>query len=205
MNIEVNAQSSIKLNLDKVIYFDPYLIKNSSCDADYVFITHSHYDHYSFDDILKVMNSNTKFIVPNSVYLDLKDRFKNEIIVVEPGKNYLVDNMSVLCTYAYNINKPYHKKSDLFVGYVVDVDGVKYFVAGDTDNVDELSDIVCDYAFVPIGGTYTMDYVEASDLINKIKPKYTIPIHYKTIVGSDEDVKKFSDRVEKVINVCIKF
>ena len=45
-NIVVNTQSSIKLVLDKVVYFDPYKIEDNVNDADIIFITHDHYDHF---------------------------------------------------------------------------------------------------------------------------------------------------------------
>ena len=56
--ITLNYQSSIRIEKNgKVIYFDPYKIESNSNDADYIFITHSHYDHYSEDDIKKVMKT----------------------------------------------------------------------------------------------------------------------------------------------------
>ena len=202
-NVIVNAQSSIKLNLSKIIYFDPYMIEENYNDADYIFITHSHYDHFSLEDISKVICEKTKIIVPLSMK-DLVFPFSNEIIFVEPNNSY---NLGVVfdTVVSYNINKSFHKKSDGFVGYVVNIDGYSYYVAGDTDNLEELRSIKCDYAFVPIGGTYTMNYKDASDLINVIKPKFAIPTHYKTIVGSDEDAVNFKDLIDKEISVHILF
>ena len=69
--------------------------------------------------------------------------------------------------------------------------------------VDELNDITCDIALICIGGTYTCDYIEASNLINKIKPKFTIPIHYSTVVGSVEDAYKFKELVSSSTDVKI--
>ena len=69
----------------------------------------------------------------------------------------------------------------------------------------ENKNVKCDIALVPIGGTYTMDYTEAAELINTIKPKTVIPTHYKTIVGSDEDAKKFSELLDKNIECIIKY
>jgi phosphoribosyl 1,2-cyclic phosphodiesterase len=44
--ISVNTQSSIKINGDKIIYFDPFKIEKETHDADIIFFTHEHYDHY---------------------------------------------------------------------------------------------------------------------------------------------------------------
>lgn len=53
MNIQVNCNNSIKLIGSKIIYIDPYEIERESHDADYIFCTHSHYDHFSPEDIKK--------------------------------------------------------------------------------------------------------------------------------------------------------
>ena len=57
-NIEVLIHSSIKINKGKVIYIDPYKIDKEYNDADFIFITHSHYDHFSEKDIIKVIKNN---------------------------------------------------------------------------------------------------------------------------------------------------
>ena len=57
MKTKLNAQSSIKITAEKTIYFDPYLIKEESHDADFILITHDHYDHFDLDSINKISNS----------------------------------------------------------------------------------------------------------------------------------------------------
>ena len=64
MKIEVLQHASIKLSGDKVIYFDPYDIKEKINDADYIFITHDHYDHYDEESINNIKKDTTKIIVP---------------------------------------------------------------------------------------------------------------------------------------------
>ena len=53
---EINLlfHNSIRYKKDLTIYFDPFKINENYNDADIIFITHSHYDHYSKEDILKV-------------------------------------------------------------------------------------------------------------------------------------------------------
>ena len=62
-NVEVLCHSSIKINKEKVIYIDPFKIDKNYNDADIIFITHDHYDHYSEDDIDKVINENCKTVM----------------------------------------------------------------------------------------------------------------------------------------------
>ena len=56
---------------------------------------------------------------------------------------------------------------------------------------EENRKVKCDVAFVPVGGTYTMDFKEAAQLINIIKPKFAIPVHYGSVVGSKQDATDF--------------
>lgn len=192
-NITVNFHASIKIKYnDKNIYFDPYKIKEKINDADYIFITHSHYDHYSKEDILKIINSNTKIIVTNDLKeeilnLDIND---NNILIVEPNNEYKIDDIYFKTIPSYNIGKDFHKKTYNWVGYLVYLEDVSYYIPGDTDVTDEFKDVICDVLFVPVGGTYTMDYKEAISAVNNMNVKYAIPIHYG-LVGSKDDAINF--------------
>ena len=159
-NVEVLCHSSIKINKEKVIYIDPFKIEKNYNDADIVFITHDHYDHYSEEDIDKVINENTIIIIPEELLTKLlrKGINKNAIITVEPNEKYI---------------------------------DIRYYIAGDTDITEENRKVKCDVAFVPVGGTYTIDFKEAAQLINIIKPKFAIPVHYGSVVGSKQDATDF--------------
>ena len=65
--IEVLCHSSIRINKGKVIYFDPFKIKQDYNDADIIFITHDHYDHYSESDIDKVIKNDTIIVAPEKL------------------------------------------------------------------------------------------------------------------------------------------
>lgn len=202
-DILLNAQSSIRIisNDGLVIYFDPYKLENIEKKADYIFITHAHYDHFSMEDIEKIMKSDTKFIVP----LSMKDEvvhLKN-IFYVKPNETYKLDNLEYKTIPAYNTNKKFHLREYNWVGYIINIDDNIIYIAGDTDNINEIKNIKCDIAFVPIGGIYTMDVNEAVSLIKNIRPNITIPIHYKTIVGSINDAYKFKSLLNDVTDVRI--
>ena len=66
-NVEVLYHSSIKIKDNKIIYIDPFKIDKDYNDADIVFITHDHFDHYSEEDIDKVINENTIIIIPEEL------------------------------------------------------------------------------------------------------------------------------------------
>lgn len=192
-NIQVLYHSSIRINKEKIIYIDPFKINKNYNDADIIFITHDHYDHYSEEDIDKVINENTTIIIPEELLTKLlrKGINKNAIITVEPNKNYMLQGIKFETIPAYNTNKTFHPKENGWVGYIITINNVRYYIAGDTDITDENQKVKCDVAFVPVGGTYTMDFKEAASLINEIKPKIAIPIHYGSVVGTEKDAIDF--------------
>ena len=195
-NIEVLYHSSIRINKEKTIYIDPFKIKKNYNDADLIFITHDHYDHYSKEDIEKVKNQNTIIIIPEKMLTrTLEDGYMSDA-----EKKYTVEGINFETISSYNTNKQFHPKENKWVGYIIELNGVRYYIAGDTDITDENRKVKCDVAFVPVGGTYTMDFKEAVSLVNEIKPKITVPIHYGSIVGTKQDADNFS----KLVNPEIK-
>ena len=192
-DIEVLYHSSIRISKNKVIYIDPFKIDKNYNDADIVFITHDHFDHYSEEDIDKVINENTTIIIPEELLTKIlrKGINKNAVITVESNKEYMVQGIKFETIPAYNTNKPFHPKENNWVGYIITLDGIRYYIAGDTDITEENRKVKCDVAFVPVGGTYTMDFKEAAQLINEIQPKIAVPIHYGSVVGTKQDATDF--------------
>lgn len=200
-NIEVLCHSSIKINKGKIIYFDPFKIDKNYNDADIIFITHNHYDHYSREDIKKVIKQDTIIIVPKDLLSELLESgYKKEhIIAVNPEETHTVEGIKFQTVPAYNINKQFHPKENGWVGYIIELEGIRYYIAGDTDITEENKKVKCDIAFVPVGGTYTMDFKEAAYLVNEIKPKIAVPIHYGSIVGTKQDAIEFAKLVHSEI------
>lgn len=204
-NIEVLCHSSIRISKEKVIYIDPFKINKNYNDADIIFITHDHYDHYSEEDIDKVIKEDTTIVISKDLLKKLlkKGINKNAIIVAEPNKEYETQGIKFNTIPAYNINKKFHPKENNWLGYIITINNVKYYVAGDTDITDENRKVKCDVAFVPVGGTYTMDFKEAARLINEIKPKIAVPIHYGSIVGTKQDARNFINLLNSEIKGVI--
>ena len=199
-NISINCQSSIKISDGLTIYFDPYDIKEKVDNvdkADYIFITHPHWDHFDLDSINNLVNEKTIIIGPSSVIEKLDSNYKT--LEVKPENIYNLNNISFMTVPAYNIDKEYHPKDAGYVGYIVTLNNVTYYIAGDTDVLDELKVIKADVIFLPVGGTYTMTREEAVDLANTIKPKYAVPIHYGLAVGDELDAKYFVNNIDKEI------
>ena len=201
MNISINKHSSIRIESDKVIYFDPYLIAEESHDADIIFITHDHYDHFSVEDIKKVEKEDTVFVIPENMYNLLGGE---NVVTMNPNDKGIVEGMDVMAVPSYNPNKPFHPKEKEYVGYLVRIGGKTVYVAGDCDLNDDNRKIRCDIALVPVGGKYTMDYREAAELVNLIKPELAIPTHYGDLVGDKDAGEKFAKLVDPAIQVELK-
>lgn len=195
--IEINCHSSIKIIKGKTIYIDPFRIEKEQNDANLILITHDHYDHYSEEDIKKVINENTVIVVPKTMKVGINAK---EVIYVEPNKQYEILGIKIKTIPAYNINKHFHPKENQWVGYILEIENEKYYIAGDTDITPENKQVKCDIALVPVGGTYTMTYEEAANLINTIKPQLAIPTHYGCIVGNKDDGIKFKELLNADIN-----
>lgn len=166
-----------------------------------MFITHNHYDHYSEEDIDKVIKSETVFVAPESLFESLLNKgVKNDYIVtVKPNVKYIAKGVKFETVPAYNINKKFHPKENNWVGYIIEINRTRYYVAGDTDITDENKNIKCDVAFLPVGGTYTMNYKEAASLANILKPKIAVPIHYGSVVGTMQNAQDFIELLDKDI------
>ena len=192
-NIEVNTQSSIKMTFDKTIYFDPYKIEDNKHDADIIFITHNHYDHMDSESIEKIKNNNTIIVAPGSMEEVIKKIEFSDYIFLNTSDEINIYNFNVKAITAYNISKTFHPKENNWLGYIITYNNVSYYIAGDTDKTPENEKVKCDIAFIPIGGHFTMNVSEASELIRVINPKIVVPIHYGSIIGNPSDGKKLKE------------
>ncbi|MCR5775579.1 MAG: MBL fold metallo-hydrolase [Lachnospiraceae bacterium] len=206
-DIEVFVQNSIRIRAGgKNIYIDPFKMKGEPKDADFILITHDHYDHFSPEDIKKVAGGDTVLVVPENMEGKARkaEGSVSRIVTVRPGETTVIEGLELETVPAYNILKPFHPKSAGWVGYILPADGKRIYIAGDTDATKEAKAVKCDIALVPIGGTYTMDAKGAAELINTICPETAIPVHYGSEVGKPEDGEVFRKHVKEQVGVEIK-
>lgn len=200
--LTVNCQSSIKITGETTIYFDPLKVEESH-DADLILITHSHWDHFSKEDILKIKKETTKIIAPK----DSKEEIltlgftESNIYIVEPKEELSLYGVIIKTVPAYNKTKTFHPKENKWLGYVVKIEDTIYYVMGDTDALEENKNITCDVLCIPIGGTYTMNATEAAEFTNILNPKKVIPIHYGLVVGTEYDLDTFKQLLNKKIEI----
>ena len=200
MEISINCHSSIRIAAGKVIYFDPFQIGTETHDADLIFITHDHFDHFSIEDIRKIEKEDTVYVIPECMYNLLGGE---NVVTMEPDSQAIVEGFAVETIPSYNPNKAFHPKEKGYVAYIVSIEGKRVFVAGDCDRNADNEKVKCDIALLPIGGKYTMDAKEAAELANIIHPQLVIPTHYGSITGSADAAESFRSLVDPDIEVRI--
>ncbi|MBI1978834.1 MAG: MBL fold metallo-hydrolase [Candidatus Aenigmarchaeota archaeon] len=182
-----HASFQIENKEGKKFYFvDPFDLKRLPNEkADAIFISHAHYDHWSPNDIRKLIKPNTVVVATKGCEnLNLPS---NAFMIVGPNRVLTVAGIRIKTIPAYNI-KPdritFHPKENNWVGYIFEVGESRIYHAGDTDFIPEMRNLAdIDVAMLPIGGTYTMDVEEAVQAANAIKAKVTIPMHYRRLLG----------------------
>lgn len=153
-------------------------IKPPMFKADIILVTHNHFDHNAIQVISK----------PNSRVLDM---FEGETTI---------DNIEIKGVKSFH--DPYRGSlRGEVVLYKVKVDDLNIVHLGDLGTIPEdelLKEIKpADILMVPVGGIYTIGPSEAVEVVEKIKPKIAIPMHYK-IPGLRLGLRKVDEFLRKI-------
>ncbi len=188
-NITWYLNACVRISGSKTVYFDPYGITPDAPRADIVLTTHPHLDNYSLDNINQIMdNDSTLLLTHDSDALNKH----GHVIPVKPHQTIKIEDIIIKTVPAYSQENNYHPKENNWIGYIVEMDGLRYYHAGDTELIPEMGELgEIDVAFLPVGGIYTMDVSEALEAVKIIRPKVAIPIHFGMIAGTYDDADEF--------------
>ncbi|MBI1389547.1 MAG: MBL fold metallo-hydrolase [bacterium] len=172
-------QSGFRIqNGEQVIYIDPYQVPNSPRDGDLVLITHPHNDHCEAASVLKVAKNGAAIAGEEDSVAKLGAGVSNKT-VIRLGDEMTIGDLHVSTVPAYNLNKSYHPRTNEWLGFILTLkDGRVFYHAGDTDFIPEMNGLQPDAAFLPAGGTYTMDAQEAVQAAKAMNPKIAVLMHY---------------------------
>lgn len=172
------------------IYIDPFRITGGP-EADLVLLTHPHYDHCSPEALQKVVGEDTQVLCPADC-LTLLRELPGSRRLMEPGTKVSLHGVKIEAVPAYTRKSRLHGRHNGWLGYIVEVDGLRWYHAGDTDYIPEMRGLRADIACLPISGGETMNLVEAAAAANCISPQVVVPMHYGTL-GATIDPELFSN------------
>jgi L-ascorbate metabolism protein UlaG (beta-lactamase superfamily) len=194
----------------ETLVVDPFKLDREA-RADFLLISHEHYDHCNSEDMKKVLKPNTTVVAIPACRQELEKAGAKNVKTVKPGDTIKVGNFEVRAIPAYNTNKfkepgkPFHPKSDGKVGYIIKTkNGTTIYHTGDTDLIPEMDNLKPDIALLPVSGTYVMTVEEALQAADRIKPKIVIPMHWGTIVGSENDAEDFKKNAKVQVEILAR-
>jgi L-ascorbate metabolism protein UlaG (beta-lactamase superfamily) len=188
------GHDSFRLEGPPIIYFDPWKLTGQHAIADLVLVSHEHADHCSPEDVKRVSGPDT-IIVCNAGSAEKLPGART----VTPGERLAVAGVEIEAVRAYNTTKfrapgiPFHPREADHVGYIVSVDDVRIYHAGDTDHIPEMAELDCDVALLPVSGTYVMTVEEAVEAAQAISPQIVVPMHYGSGIGTGDDGIRFAE------------
>lgn len=198
-NLRWYGHASFAIEGDKIIYIDPWKIPDSAPKADLILVTHSHFDHFSQKDINLLKKEGTTLICS----ADCVSKASGDVRSLAPGQETVVQGIKIKAVPSYNPSKPFHPRKNEWLGYIVTVNGVSVYHAGDTDFIPEMRDFgPINIALLPVGGQYTMNAEEAAKAANTLKADISVPMHYGAgVIGSAEDAQKFKNLCQGEVRI----
>ncbi|MCX7820705.1 MAG: MBL fold metallo-hydrolase [Brevinematales bacterium] len=195
------GQASVRIEDEKIIYIDPYNLSGNPIKADIILITHDHMDHLDRKSIEKIIKPETTILVPEGINVGIKGA---KVATVKPFSTNKIYGYNITPVPAYNLKKSFHPKSKGYVGYIIEISGVKIYHTGDTERIPEMKNIQVDIIMLPLGQTYTMGSVEeATEAVLDTKAKIAIPIHFGMYEGTEKDASRFKELLSNKVEVII--
>lgn len=183
---------------DKWLYVDP-VTKGAQPETDYtvlpkadvILITHEHQDHLDKEAIHQLTKEGT-LLVANPRSHEILG--KEGTIVMNNGDSQKIMGWGLDAVPAYNSSadkQQFHPKGR-DNGYILTIEGLRIYVAGDTEDIPEMSKVKdIDVAFLPCNLPFTMTPDQCAKAAKSFMPKVLFPYHY-----GKTDIKQVSDLLQ---------
>ena len=177
-SLEINY-NGLSIQIDPVSgYGKPTDYATEFPKADVILITHEHGDHLDSEAIAAISRGESTLLI-------LNEKSRNQLgdgEVMHNGESHnLPLGIKLEAVPAYNTTpgrEKFHPKGN-GNGYVLTIDGLRIYVAGDTEDVPEMADLKdVDVAFLPVNQPYTMTPEQCIAAAKVIGPKVLIPYHF---------------------------
>jgi L-ascorbate metabolism protein UlaG (beta-lactamase superfamily) len=176
--------SSIRIRKDGLeIHVDPWGLREKG-KADYILLTHPHYDNFSEEDIARVRGPDTVLVAPASMRKQLDDVDH----LLRAGDMVQLQGIDILAMPAHNLTGKFHPADSGWLGYVFSVGPITYYHSGHTEPLESMAGVRCDVAFIPCCSDYTMGPREAADLASRCGASVLVPLHWDESPSGPDDV-----------------
>lgn len=196
-------QACFRIDAGKyTVYIDPNSVPDN-IKTDVILITHPHGDHWSPEELDKIVKPTTILIAPEEVVYTGQ---VGKRIILKPGEEFnFSDDIKVTAVPAYNIDKTWaHPRESNWVGYLLKIKGVTIYHAGDTELIPEMKTFTADIAMLPLGQTYTFNSVDdAAQAAIDVQAKLAIPMHFGLYEGTAADADTFKSLLKGIMPVVI--
>jgi len=178
----------LRTAVGQAAFIDPYHVPSRAGPADLILVTHPHPDHYDRASIDGLRKKETVIVLPRT-------GAESGQIPVSAGETIQIGAFTITGVAAYNLTRRFHPRSSGWLGYVVEVDGLRIYHAGDTDLVPEMADLHPDIALLTIGGMFVMNGRAAADAAHVMKASLCIPMHFGLLLGGRGAGARFVHRL----------
>jgi L-ascorbate metabolism protein UlaG (beta-lactamase superfamily) len=178
------------------VHVDPWGVTERSA-ADYVLLTHPHYDNFSEEDIAKVRGSETVVVAP----VEMRKQIEDLDHLLRPGDLIQLNRIDILAVPAHNLERKFHPPESGWLGYVFTLDDITYFHSGHTDPLDSMAGIRCDVALIPCSTDYTMSPEDAIKTAEACGAQVLVPLHWEENKGGMEELQALADQFSGTIEL----
>jgi len=183
---------------DEVILVDPVDVDLiSDITPTLVLVTDIHGDHFNVETLEEIVSDGTVLVIPAAVAGLLPQSLLQNVVVLHNSSSTLQKGFSVLAVPMYNLaaNIDSRHPKGRGNGYVIEREGIRVFIAGDTDDIPEIRALEkIDIAFIPMNPPYTMSVEAAAGVVLDFAPRQVYPYHYRINDGLS-DVERFKGLV----------
>ncbi len=188
---------------DLAIFNDPVgeaELYDNLVTPDLILLSDIHGDHLSTSTLASWEEAGTKIIAPAAVAEILPVTWQDRVQVLANGEEILYSDLKITAVPMYNFPEAEDSRhtSGRGNGYLIEKDGVRLYVAGDTGPTPEMKALTAiNLALVPMNPPYTMTVEEAAEAVLAFAPKQVYPYHYRTPEGFS-DVERFKELINEV-------
>jgi L-ascorbate metabolism protein UlaG (beta-lactamase superfamily) len=184
------GQSAFRLRTEtgQSIFLDPYHVRSAEGPANLILVTHPHGDHLDRNSIEGLRTGSTQLVLPRSCA-------EPGWTAISAGETVRIGSALITAVPAYNVRSRFHPAARKWLGYIVEVEGVRVYHAGDTDLIPEMNGLRPDIALLPVGGIFGMNRAAAERAADALEAAVCVPMHFGVILGGKKAGERFVRRL----------